>query len=213
MHCFFKISIAVCALALAQSYSNKAMEMPPMVDPDMIMQQPETEADRKLANALADPDPAALRAALAEHADPNRRDSNGLTPLHRLVTESVRDPIIYRRIITMTQELLEAGADATARDEQGRTALDYMNSHLVKAQNMQSNQAQPLNRHFIHYVNTSVLPHIERIRSILQNQPIREPFVTRIPQIQQQPYHPPIAEPRPVRALPSLGYWALSFGN
>jgi len=71
-----------------------------------------------LAAALMNPDDAAFDLLLARHADPNRGDRLGNTPLH--VAAEVHKPECVLR-------LLEAGADAAHRNARGDTFQPYFN--------------------------------------------------------------------------------------
>lgn len=71
-----------------------------------------------LAAALMNPENAAFELLLAQHADPNRADRLGNTPLH--VAAEVHKP-------ECVLQLLEAGADASHRNRRGDTFQAYFN--------------------------------------------------------------------------------------
>jgi ankyrin repeat protein len=81
-----------------------------------------------LANAAAGGNAQVVRSILAHHPDVNRRDSNGRTALMQAAeggfggNEPVRD---YR---TVTQILIDAGADVNLRNENGESALMMVRS-------------------------------------------------------------------------------------
>lgn len=71
-----------------------------------------------LAMAATHGNLAQVRELLARGADPNRKGSRGLTPLMAAAVMEFQDPAVI-------EALLSKGADVDARDELGRTALDW----------------------------------------------------------------------------------------
>lgn len=71
-----------------------------------------------LSAALMNPDAAAFDLLLAHRADPNRADRLGDTPLHVAASAHKTDLVL---------RLLEAGADATRRNQRGDTFQVYFN--------------------------------------------------------------------------------------
>ncbi len=71
-----------------------------------------------LAMAAVQGNLAQVRELLARGADPNRRGARGLTPLMAATVREFQDPALI-------EALLNKGAEVDARDELGRTALDW----------------------------------------------------------------------------------------
>jgi ankyrin repeat protein len=87
------------------------------VDPNMSARMITLELPA-LAFAAKHGNLAQVRELLARGADPNRRGSHGLTPLMAAAVGEFQDT-------TVIDALLNKGADVNARDEMGRTALDW----------------------------------------------------------------------------------------
>ena len=69
-----------------------------------------------LHRAVANQDPAAVTASIANRADVNAKTKDGMTALHVAAQ--------YERVTAVTA-LLEHGADAEAKDKDGKTPREY----------------------------------------------------------------------------------------
>ncbi len=62
---------------------------------------------------------------IAKGAKVNAANAEGKTPLHTAAGAGSEAPEVEQLLIGVVRELLDAGADATAKDKTGRTAHDY----------------------------------------------------------------------------------------
>ena len=67
----------------------------------------------------------ATRLLIAKGANVNAANAEGKTPLHTAAGAGPEAPEVERLLIGVVRELLDAGADATAKDKSNNTARDY----------------------------------------------------------------------------------------
>jgi ankyrin repeat protein len=121
-----------------------------------------------VGNAAAFGDPEAIRVLVASGADLNRPGTLGITPL--MVAASAED-----QNLEVIQALLDAGATVNARDNLGRTALDWA---LMQGESHASRLL----------VERGALPggwHPEKMTPTAQPRPLREAFDVAIEQLQK----------------------------
>jgi len=100
--------------------------------------------------------PDSVKFLLTNHADPNKADSSGMTPLHLAVdieadAASQQPPVAGIPVsprVEITQILLDFGADPSVANSQGETPLDWANrsGHKGAAELLSANR-RDTNRH------------------------------------------------------------------